>query len=83
MMVSSCRGRPYLTTTGNRLGIGPRGAMPGDIVVVAYGVRPVYLLREIPGSSALQFVGTAFVDGLMELSKTPAELIREETFCIE
>lgn len=80
----ACSGRAYFTTTGGRLGIGPPEMKTGDILVIIYGCRPVFTLREVPGSDMFQFVGDAFVHGLMELSKTPVEVIRQdETFNIE
>jgi hypothetical protein len=78
----ACSGRAYFIPSGGRLGIGPAMMEPGDLVIVIYGARPVFVVREILGSSNFQFVGDAFVHGLMELSKTPTDTICNETFCI-
>ncbi|KAL5313089.1 hypothetical protein ACEPPN_019516 [Leptodophora sp. 'Broadleaf-Isolate-01'] len=79
----ACAGRAYFTTVGGRLGIGPPEVKSGDVVVVVYGARPVFVLRERSESKAFDFVGDAFIHGLMELIRTPAEAIgKKETFCI-
>ncbi|KAF2108147.1 heterokaryon incompatibility protein-domain-containing protein [Lophiotrema nucula] len=74
----SCSGRSYFTTTSGRVGLGPPEVLAGDIIVVFYGTRPAFLLRERGAGEAFEFVGDAFVHGFMELSRTPKSDIGED-----
>jgi hypothetical protein len=77
------QGQTYLTTCDGRLGLGSCRIQPGDHLIVFYGGKSVYVLREKEGIEGFGLVGDAFVHGLMELSRTPKELKeRRETFII-
>ena len=77
-MSQVCPGRAYFTTAEGRVGIGPPDMKEGDVVAVVYGGDPVYILRENVQTRTFEFVGDAFVHGLMELSRTPVEAIRPD-----
>ncbi|KAK3367968.1 hypothetical protein B0H63DRAFT_88302 [Podospora didyma] len=51
----TCQARAYFTTAEGRVGVGPPEMRSGDLIVVIYGAGPVFILREIPGSSELYF----------------------------
>jgi hypothetical protein len=54
----------FRTTTKAYLGTGSYSSRPGDLVVVLHGMAVPCLIR--PCAEGLKFVGTAFVDGIME-----------------
>ncbi|KAK4452234.1 HET-6OR heterokaryon incompatibility protein (het-6OR allele) [Podospora aff. communis PSN243] len=58
--------RPFLTRDG-RLGMGPSGTVPGDVVVVFCGGRIPFVLRPKSKEERLfSFVGEAYCDGVMD-----------------
>jgi hypothetical protein len=59
--------RPFLTGEGY-LGMGPREAREGDVVVVFCGGRIPFVLRPSSGegSDVYTFVGEAYCDGVMD-----------------
>ncbi len=83
----------FLMTDDGRMGSGPLGAAEGDWVVVLNGMRIPVVLREVPtrilagdsNDSCYQFVGTAYVHGVMDgeavdIASTGAA--SEETFIL-
>ncbi|KAH7628980.1 hypothetical protein B0T09DRAFT_374624 [Sordaria sp. MPI-SDFR-AT-0083] len=58
---------PYLTEKGY-LGMSPKHAEPGDLVVVFYGDRVAYVIRPAPehGENMYTLVGEAYCDGIMD-----------------
>ena len=64
----ACQDRTFFCTKGGRIGIGPRGIQPGDLICILYGAQPLYVLRrEGNGKEPLQILGDAFVHGCMDL----------------
>ncbi|KAK1775420.1 heterokaryon incompatibility protein [Copromyces sp. CBS 386.78] len=59
--------RPYLTEKGY-LGMGPKHAEPGDLVVIFYGDIVAYVIRPAPehGENMYTLVGEAYCDGIMD-----------------
>ena len=54
-----------------------------DVVVIIYGARLVFVLRHNTTPGMFDFVGDAFVHGLMELNRTAEDDMGEtETFRI-
>ncbi|KAI0103385.1 HET domain-containing protein [Nemania sp. FL0031] len=58
-----CLGRKFIITLEGRLGIGPTGAQPGDLIFVLFGGGVPYILRK-QGTGFL-FVGESYIHGLM------------------
>lgn len=82
-MGNAIPGRSFFTTIKGRLGIGPPEIQTGDTIVVMFGAGPVFVLRESQQVDSFDFVGDAFVHGLMELDRTPEnEIGKKETFRI-
>jgi hypothetical protein len=68
---SICGGRRYFSTEKGCLGVGPLELKKGDTVCVLYGMRPLYILREVEEKTGeWSLIGDAFVHDLMELSET-------------
>jgi hypothetical protein len=82
-IIRTCGDKAYFTTTSGRLGVGPSGMELEDLVIVALGVKTVFILREVPGFATCQFVVDAFVPGFMELSKMPPKITLSDVFVIE
>jgi hypothetical protein len=57
--------RAYFSTTGGRVGVGPRNMATGDCVCIVQGAKVPYIMRFRPGDSFAEFVGDAYVDGVM------------------
>jgi len=61
--------RAYFSTVGGRVGLGPRNIESGDTVCIVHGAKLPYVLRFKPGggsgSSSCEFMGDAYVDGVM------------------
>ncbi|KAF2441203.1 HET-domain-containing protein [Karstenula rhodostoma CBS 690.94] len=55
--------RLFVTSTGH-LGLGPAGMMSGDVVVVLFGGRVLYVLRRVD-DVCWRFLGECYVDGFM------------------
>ena len=72
-----CEKAAYFTTVKGKVGIGPVGTKPGDTVAVFFGGGLVYVLRERTEEQTFGFIGSAFIHGLMELSRTRKEDIGE------
>lgn len=72
-----CQTRTYFTSTKGKVGVGPPDTKPGDTVAVLFGGRSVYVLRERDETQKFEFIGCAFVHGLMELSRSSKEDIGE------
>jgi hypothetical protein len=57
--------RALCLTKKNRLCLGPRGAQAGDAVVVLFGGKTLYILRQLEDN--FQYIGDAFIHGLVSL----------------
>ncbi|GAW20849.1 hypothetical protein ANO14919_103610 [Xylariales sp. No.14919] len=58
-----CLGRKFIMTLEGRMGIGPTGTQPGDLVFVLFGGGVPYILRK--QESGFYFVGESYIHGLM------------------
>ncbi|KAI0543566.1 HET domain-containing protein [Xylaria curta] len=59
-----CLGRKFIVTLAGRMGIGPTGTKPGDLVFVIFGGGVPYILRK--QESGFLFVGESYIHGLMD-----------------
>jgi hypothetical protein len=58
--------RAYFSTVGGRIGLGPRNLASGDTVCIVHGAKVPYVMRFKPsGGSSCEFLGDAYVDGVM------------------
>ncbi|KAF2115351.1 hypothetical protein BDV96DRAFT_599701 [Lophiotrema nucula] len=57
--------RSLFHTSTRKVGIGPHGVLPGDIVCVFLGGRSAFILRRHATTAYFQRVGTCFVNGSM------------------
>ncbi|KAG9230450.1 hypothetical protein BJ875DRAFT_385109, partial [Amylocarpus encephaloides] len=58
-----CVNRKFIVTSKGRMGLGPEGTKPGDIVSVILGEGVPYILRK--QESSFLFVGESYIHGLM------------------
>ncbi|KAI1129790.1 hypothetical protein F5Y10DRAFT_237644 [Nemania abortiva] len=58
-----CLGRKFIATHHGRMGIGPTGTQPGDLIFVLFGGGVPYILRK--QESGFLFVGESYIHGLM------------------
>lgn len=58
-----CLNRKFVVTREGRMGIGPTGTQPGDLISVIFGGGVPYILRM--QESGFLFVGESYVHGLM------------------
>ncbi|KAI0855014.1 HET domain-containing protein [Xylaria cubensis] len=58
-----CLGRKFIVTLEGRMGIGPTGTQPGDLIFVIFGGGVPYILRK--QQSGFLFVGESYIHGLM------------------
>ncbi|PSN70121.1 HET-domain-containing protein [Corynespora cassiicola Philippines] len=80
----SCHERKVFLTPDNWLGLGPRGAVRGDKVVILYGGSVPYVLR-LQTQEEWRFQGEAYVDGFMDGAAKNTKLtqrIEEQIFKI-
>jgi hypothetical protein len=82
-MESACSGRKLFRTSNDLIGIGPRLIQPGDKICVFRTCKMPLVLRKEPEKEFHEFLGPAYVDGIMhgealELEKQGS--IREEYF---
>lgn len=64
----ACEGRIFFSTRGGRIGVGPPGTQPGDLICILYGAKPLYMLRrQRHAKEPLQILGDAFVHGCTDL----------------
>ncbi|KAL8865534.1 MAG: hypothetical protein Q9174_006834 [Haloplaca sp. 1 TL-2023] len=61
---SMINGRSLITTADGRLGLAPKGTVPGDTVTVVLGCDAPLVLRST-GELSCQVVGACYIDGLM------------------
>ncbi|KAI1453199.1 heterokaryon incompatibility protein-domain-containing protein [Annulohypoxylon moriforme] len=59
-----CLHRRFFLTTGNLMGIGPETMERNDIVVILFGGKVPYVVREL-GEGKYSFIGECYVPGLM------------------
>lgn len=57
--------RLLFSTTGGRLGAGPKLLQPGDLVAILWGCRWPVVLRKLPAEDEHTLVGLAYVHGIM------------------
>ena len=64
----ACEDRIFFSSKGGRIGVGPPGIQPGDLICILHGAKPLYVLRrEDDANEPLQILGDAFVHGCMDL----------------
>ncbi|KAL8670141.1 MAG: hypothetical protein Q9168_005306 [Polycauliona sp. 1 TL-2023] len=63
--VSHCAGRSFIRCSDGRLGLGPRTAKSGDLIVLLHGGDVPFVLRPLDGGR-FAFVGEAYVHGIMQ-----------------
>ncbi|KAL8645135.1 MAG: hypothetical protein Q9226_007438 [Calogaya cf. arnoldii] len=68
-------GRPLITTADGRLGLAPKGTIPGDIICVVLGCHSPLVLRPYNNLSH-QVVGACYIDSLMTGEALLGELPR-------
>ncbi|KAH7370293.1 HET domain-containing protein [Rhexocercosporidium sp. MPI-PUGE-AT-0058] len=59
-----CFNRRFIVTLKGRMGIGPNGTQPGDLIFVIFGGGVPYILRM--QESGYLFVGESYIHGLMD-----------------
>jgi hypothetical protein len=59
-----CYNRKFIVTSEGRMGIGPTGTQPGDVIYVIFGGGVPYILRA--RESGFLFVGESYIYGLMD-----------------
>ena len=59
------QGRSYFSTKGGRVGLGPSSSQPGDSICIFFSAHVPHILRFDSAKESYQFVGEAFVCGLM------------------
>lgn len=60
-----CYGRTVFMTLWGRIGLGPRTAKPGDVVVVLDGDKVPYLLRKVEERTEYVFIGECYILDIM------------------
>ncbi|KAI1102044.1 heterokaryon incompatibility protein-domain-containing protein [Jackrogersella minutella] len=60
----ACSHRRFFITTGNLMGIGPETMEQNDIIVILFGGKVPYVVREL-GEAKYSFIGECYVPGLM------------------
>lgn len=60
-----CHGRRFFATSRGQIGLGPAHTKPGDLICVFYGGDTPYILRKDPAADTFEFIGEAYVHGLM------------------
>jgi tetratricopeptide (TPR) repeat protein len=64
----SAHGRSFFSTKGGRVGLGPPHTKPGDLVCIFYNSYTPFIIgprKEAPTHTSNEFIGEAYVDGLM------------------
>ncbi|KAI7171448.1 hypothetical protein D0869_13454 [Hortaea werneckii] len=61
----ACRNRALFGTASGRLGVGPQTLEKDDLVVILYGCDLPAILRRYPNSNLHEFIGVAYVEGIM------------------
>ncbi|KAK4952171.1 hypothetical protein LTR10_010091 [Elasticomyces elasticus] len=77
-------GRRLLVTDAGRYGLGPGIMQPGDVITIVRGVDVPFILRSAD-KGRYQFVGAAYVDGIMNgeaVEEYHRNWEREETFAL-
>ncbi|OTA90543.1 hypothetical protein M434DRAFT_77799 [Hypoxylon sp. CO27-5] len=59
-----CLHRRFFVTTGNLMGIGPETMEKDDMIVILFGGKVPYVVREL-GEAKYSFIGECYVPGLM------------------
>jgi hypothetical protein len=59
-----CYNRKFIITSKRRMGIGPTGTQPGDLISVIFGGGVPYILRT--QENGFLFVGESYIHGLMD-----------------
>lgn len=80
-----CDGRRFFATSGGQIGLGPAHTKPGDLICVFYGGDTPYILRKDPAADTFEFIGEAYVHGLMygeALEMQDQGLVSETTITI-
>ncbi|RMY79653.1 hypothetical protein D0864_09011 [Hortaea werneckii] len=60
-----CRNRVLFATESGRLGVGPQTMKENDLVSILYGCPYPVILRRCPNSNLHEFIGVAYVEGIM------------------
>lgn len=60
-----CRNRVLFATESGRLGVGPQTMKENDLASILYGCSYPVILRRCPNSDLHEFIGVAYVDGIM------------------
>lgn len=80
--VNAASPRAYFSTVGGRVGLGPRNLVSGDTVCIVHGAKLPYVMRFKPGGgSSCEFLGDAYVDGVM-YGETLKKGMQSEVFSI-
>jgi len=64
----ACRKRQFFSTGNGRIGLGPLGTLPGDMICIFYNGYTPFIIRPHPqpnDSELYRFIGEAYVDGIM------------------
>jgi Heterokaryon incompatibility protein (HET) len=69
------RGRAFFTTKNGRVGLGPKGILPGDDVCVWFHFFAPFILRKQADGRTSKLIGDAYVDDLMD-----GEIFRQRDF---
>ncbi|MCJ1291717.1 hypothetical protein MMC34_003262 [Xylographa carneopallida] len=75
--------RPYFFTQNGRIGRGPVGIQPNDMICVLYSAPAPFVLRYDGESDVATLIGDAYLDGCMDYDTMPTQgRGPEETFTI-
>ncbi|KAI7380644.1 hypothetical protein KC336_g18965 [Hortaea werneckii] len=82
----ACRNRVLFVTASGRFGVGPQTLEEDDMVVILYGCDLPAILRRCPNSDLHEFIGVAYVDGIMfgeAVEEAEARGIEDVTFHLQ
>ncbi|KAI7089654.1 hypothetical protein KC356_g2306 [Hortaea werneckii] len=80
------RNRVLFVTASGRFGVGPQTLEEDDMVVILYGCDLPAILRRCPNSDLHEFIGVAYVDGIMfgeAVEEAEARGIEDVTFHLQ
>ncbi|MCJ1316715.1 hypothetical protein MMC15_002036 [Xylographa vitiligo] len=65
--------RPYFFTQNGRLGRGPVGIQPNDLICVLYSAPAPFVIRYDGKSDVAKLIGDAYLDGCMDFDNMPTQ----------
>ena len=79
-LLQTARNRQFCVTKKGYMGWAPPAAKPGDRICIFFGGQVPYVVR--PKGKAYEFLGEAYVHGIMNGEALSMEGIKMETFCL-